>query len=58
MRGGRNESGGGLSEVWKKVKTSKEIKVRMFECMCLPSAMYGCETWIMNVQVVKSLNVL
>ena len=21
----------------------------MFESMCLPSAMYGCETWVINV---------
>ena len=48
---------GGLREVWKKGRISKEIKVRMFESMCLPSAMYGCETWVMNAQIRKRLEV-
>src|ERR1700755_3177614 len=48
---------GGLREVWKKGRISKEIKVRMFESMCLPSAMYGCETWVMNAQFRKRLEV-
>ena len=48
---------GGLREVWKKGRISKEIKVRMFERMCLPSAMYGCETWVMNAQIRKGLEV-
>ena len=29
----------------------------MFECICLPSVMYGCETWMINAWVRKSLNV-
>src|ERR1700755_96343 len=48
---------GGLREVWKKGRISKEIKVRMFECMCLPSSTYGCETWVMNAQIRKGLEV-
>lgn len=35
---------GGLRKVWKKGKISKEIKIRMFECMCSPSVLYVCET--------------
>ena len=31
----------GLREVLKKGRISMEIKVRMFESMCLPSAMHG-----------------
>src|SRR6201990_1794783 len=48
---------GGLREVWKKGKISKEIKIRMFECMCLPSVMYVCETWMLSARARKSLNV-
>ena len=48
---------GGLREVCKKGKISKEIKPRMFECMCLPSVMYGCETWMLSARARKSLNV-
>ncbi|KAL7647978.1 UNVERIFIED_CONTAM: hypothetical protein RMT77_001594 [Armadillidium vulgare] len=29
----------------------------MFECMCFPSVMYECETWMVNAQVKKRLNV-
>ncbi|KAL7644492.1 UNVERIFIED_CONTAM: hypothetical protein RMT77_005324 [Armadillidium vulgare] len=29
----------------------------MFESMCLPSAMYVCETWVMNAQIRKRLEV-
>src|ERR1044072_748404 len=47
----------GLREVWKKGKNSKEIKIRMFECMCLPSVMYGCETWMINTRGRKSFKV-
>src|ERR1700755_1290274 len=48
---------GGQREVWKKGRISKEIKVRMFESMCLPSAMYVCETWVINAQIRKGLEV-
>src|ERR1700755_3180917 len=48
---------GGLREVWKKGKFLKEIKIRMFECMSLLSALYGCETWMITVLERKSLNV-
>src|ERR1044072_9048509 len=48
---------GGLREVWKKRKISKEIKKRMFECMCLPSVIYGCETWMINARMRRNLNV-
>ena len=34
---------GGLRELWKKENFLKEIKIRMFECMCLHSVMYGFE---------------
>ena len=34
---------GGLRELWKKENFLKEIKIRMFECMCLPSVLYGFE---------------
>ena len=48
---------GGLREVWKKGRISKEIKVRMFDSMCLTSAMYGCETWVMKAQIRRRLEV-
>src|SRR6201990_3099627 len=48
---------GGRRKVWKKGKISKEIKIRMCECMCLPSVMYGCETWMLSARARKSLNV-
>ena len=32
---------GGLREVWKKGNFLKEIKIRMFECLCLPTVLYG-----------------
>ena len=28
----------------------------MFECMCLPSVMYGCKTWMISARARKSLN--
>src|ERR1700755_2886271 len=52
-----NESDGGTERSLEEGKISKEIKVRMFESMCLPSAMYGCETWVMNAQFRKRLEV-
>src|ERR1044072_1672570 len=48
---------GGLREICKKGRILKEIKVRMFDNMCLLSAMYGCETWVMNAQFRKRLEV-
>src|SRR6201990_2158021 len=47
----------GLREVWEKGKISKELKIRMFECICLPSVMYGCETWMISARARKNLNV-
>src|ERR1700755_1328703 len=29
----------------------------MFECMCFPSVLYGCETLMISVRARKSLNV-
>ena len=31
----------GQREVWKNGNFLKEIKIRMFECLCLPSVLYG-----------------
>ena len=43
-RSGRgNESVVGPKRSMEERKILKEIKIRMFECMCLPSVLYGFE---------------
>ena len=48
---------GGLREIWKRGKITRDVKVKMFECFCVPSLLYGCETWTMNAKVRKRVEV-
>merc|ERR1712002_1362997 len=41
---------GAFKDVWKNRHISREAKVGMYEGMIEPSLLYGCETWVLNVQ--------
>ena len=49
---------GALKGIWKRGGLSREIKVRLFEVICLSTVLYGCETWVLNAKVRKRLEVL
>ena len=49
---------GGLREVWSKDQLTRMIKTRMFECMVVPTVLYGCGSWAVNAGINKKMNVL
>ena len=47
----------GLREVWKGGELSRRVKKYMFERICIPTVLYGCETWVLNRRMKKKLEV-
>ena len=46
---------GGLKEIWKRGSLTREVKLRMFESICIPAVLYGCETWMVNRMVRRKV---
>ena len=49
---------GALKGIWGRGGLSREIKVKLFESICLPTILYGCETWSLNAKVRRRMEVL
>ena len=47
----------GLREVWRGGELSRRVKKWMFDKICVPVVMYGCETWVLNAKARKKLEV-
>ena len=47
----------GLRELWKEGDLSLKLKISMFEKICVPAVLYGCETWGLNARSKKKLEV-
>lgn len=47
----------GLREIWKGGDLTRKIKTSMFEKVCVPAVLYGCETWGLNARARKKLEV-
>src|SRR5678816_3592537 len=47
----------GLREIWKGGDLSQKVKISMFEKICVPAVLYGCETWGLNARSRKKLEV-
>ena len=48
---------GGLKEIWKKGRLSREVKVKMLDVICVLSVLYGCETWLLNAKIRRRVEV-
>ena len=48
---------GGLRDVWKRGRLTREVKKKMFEGCCVPVVMYGSEGWQLNARKRKKVEV-
>ena len=48
---------GGLREIFKK-GVSREVKMRLYESIFVPTVIYGCESWVLNAKVRKKVEVV
>ena len=47
-----------LRELWKKGTLSRKVKMKLFDCIFVPTVLYGCETWALNSKMKKRIEVL
>ena len=45
-----------LKNIWLADKIPISLKIRLFEASCLSVLLYGCETWIVNQEIQKTLD--
>ena len=45
-----------MNKIWKSHDIHYSLKLRIFESMCLPILMYGCETWIITKSLEKQID--
>ena len=48
---------GALREIFKK-GVSREVKMRLYESIFVPTVLYGCESWVLNAKVRKKIEVV
>ena len=48
---------GGLKDIWKRGRLTREVKVKMFESYCLPVVLYGSEVWRINARMRRKIEV-
>jgi len=48
---------GGLRDIWKRGRLTREVKKKMFEGCCVPVVMYGSEVWRLNARKRKKVEV-
>ena len=48
---------GALREIFKK-GVSREVKMKLYESVFIPTVTYGCEAWVMNTKVRRKIEVL
>ena len=48
---------GALREIFKK-GVSRDVKMKLYESVFIPTITYGCEAWVMNAKVRKKIEVL
>lgn len=46
---------GNLRVIWRNTGISLKTKLRLLDCLVLPIALYGCETWTLNKAELKKL---
>src|SRR5271157_900849 len=44
-----------LRVIWQNMRNSLKTKLRLLDCLVIPIALYGCETWTLNVSDAKKL---
>jgi len=44
-----------LRVIWQNMRISLKTKLRLLDCLVIPIALYGCETWTLNVSDTKKL---
>src|SRR5678815_1151082 len=47
-----------LKELWKNENLTRKVKMKLFECIFVPTVLYGCETWALNSKMKKRVEVL
>ena len=48
-----------MMKIWKSkdIKEEIKIKIKIFDCTCIPICLYGCESWILTEKSKAKLNV-
>src|SRR5678816_2462308 len=41
-----------LRELWKNGNLTRKVKMKLFECIFVPTVLYGCETWVLNLSLI------
>ncbi len=49
---------GALRSVWKEKSVSLQAKIGMFEGIVVPTVLYGCESWALNAEERKRIEVM
>src|SRR5271156_522348 len=44
-----------LIAIWQNTRTNLKTKLWLLDCLVVPIALYGCETWKLNVSATKKL---
>ena len=49
---------GNFVAVFKKGNIGRNMKMKLYECVMMPTVLYGCESWMLNAKWRKKLNVM